>query len=96
LYIKPEFYFYAPNSFTADDGRFNNTYSISLIGGIVFEFQIFNRWGEMIYQTTDQYFKWDGSYNGIGITDNVVVYRAKITDREKMVHEYEGIITILR
>lgn len=96
LYIKPEFYFYAPNSFTADDGRFNNTYSISLIGGIAFEFQIFNRWGEMIYQTTDQYFKWDGSYNGFDVPDNVVVYRAKITDREKIVHEYEGMITIIR
>lgn len=96
LYVKPEFYFYAPNAFTPDDGRFNNSYEVSVIGAVQFEFQIFNRWGELIYQTTDQYFKWDGTYNGHLVPDDVVVYKVKITDREYIVHDYEGMITILR
>ena len=96
LYVKPEFYFYAPNAFTPDDGRFNNSYAVSVIGAVQFEFQIFNRWGELIYQTTDQYFKWDGTYNGHLVPDDVVVYKVKITDREYIVHDYEGMITILR
>ncbi len=96
LYIKPEFYFYAPNAFTPDGGRFNNLYEVSVIGAVQFEFQIFNRWGELIYQTTDQYFKWDGTYNGHLVPDDVVVYKVKITDREYIVHHYEGMITILR
>lgn len=96
LYVKPEFYFYAPNAFTPDDGRFNNSYAVSVIGAVQFEFQIFNRWGELIYQTTDQYFKWDGTYNGHFVPDDVVVYKVKITDREYIVHDYEGMITILR
>lgn len=96
IYIKPEFYFFAPNAFTPDDGRFNNDYEISVIGATSFEFQIFNRWGELIYQTTDQYFKWDGTYNGFLVPDNVVVYKAKVTDEEYQVHDYEGMITILR
>ena len=25
---------------------------------------IFNRWGDLIYQTSDIYFEWDGSYKG--------------------------------
>lgn len=96
LYIKPEFYFYAPNAFTPDDGRFNNTYEVSVIGATTFEFQIFNRWGELIFATTDQYFKWNGTFNGQPILDDVFVYKAKITDREYIVYDYEGIITILR
>ncbi|NOQ73811.1 MAG: T9SS type B sorting domain-containing protein [Crocinitomix sp.] len=96
LYIKPEFYFYAPNAFTPDDGRFNNYYGVSVIGAIDFKFQIFNRWGELIYQTTDQYFKWDGTYNGHNVPDDVVVYKVQITDREYQIYEYEGMITILR
>ena len=96
VYIGPEFYFYAPNAFTPEDGRFNNTYGISVIGAIQFEFQIFNRWGELIYETTDQYFKWDGEFKGRFVPDDVVVYKAKVTDREFQVHDYEGMITILR
>lgn len=96
LYVKPEFYVYAPNAFTPDDGRFNNEYSVSVIGAIQFEFQIFNRWGEMIYYTTDHYFSWDGTYNGHLVSDNVLVYRMTVTDRQYEIHEYEGTITILR
>lgn len=96
LYVKPEFFFYAPNAFTPDDGRFNNSYQVSLIGAIDFEFQIFNRWGELIYQTTDQYFEWDGTYKGELVADDVFVYKAKVMDRAFQTYEYEGIITILR
>jgi len=96
VYIKPEFYFYAPNAFTPDGNRFNNSYEVSVIGAIDFEFLIFNRWGELIYQTNDQNFQWDGSYKNIGVQDGVLVYKAKIVDRELNVHEYNGMITILR
>jgi gliding motility-associated-like protein len=96
LYVKPEFYVYAPNAFTPDDGRFNNEYGVSIIGATKFEFQIFNRWGEMIFYTTDPYFSWDGTYNGHKVADGVLVYRMYVTDREYIVHEYEGTITILR
>ena len=96
IYIKPEFYFYAPNAFTPDGNRFNNTYGISVIGAIDFEFLIFNRWGELIYQTTDQNFGWDGSYNGILAPDGVYVYKAKVRDREYKVHDFKGMITLLR
>lgn len=96
LYVKPEFYFYAPNAFTPDDGRFNNYYGVSVIGATDFRFQIFNRWGELIYETTDQYFKWDGTFKGRNVQDGVLVYKAQIIDREFQIYDYEGMITILR
>jgi gliding motility-associated-like protein len=96
IYIKPEFYFYAPNAFTPDGNRFNNEYSVSVIGAIDFEFQIFNRWGELIYSTTDQYFRWDGSYKDLLVQDGVVVWKSKVVDREENMHTFEGMITILR
>lgn len=94
--IKPEFYFYAPNAFTPDNGRFNNYYEVSIIGEKEFEFFIFNRWGELIYSTTNPYFKWDGTYKGSIVPDDVMVYRVKIMDADNIVHDFEGIITILR
>lgn len=96
VYIKPEFYFYAPNAFTPDGNRFNNAYAVSVIGSIDFQFQIFNRWGEMIFQTNDPNFRWEGDYQGNLVADGVLVYKAKIVDREENVHDYTGMITILR
>jgi gliding motility-associated-like protein len=96
IFIKPEFYFYAPNAFTPDGDRFNNTYSVSIIGADKFDFMIFNRWGELIYQTTDIYFEWDGSYKGQMVPDEALVYRVKLTDLEGFVHEHFGTITILK
>jgi len=96
IYIHPEFYFYAPNAFTPDANRFNNTYGVSVIGASDFLFQIYDRWGELVYQTTDIYFQWNGSYYGYSAADAVFVYKAIVIDREENVHEYTGSITLLR
>jgi gliding motility-associated-like protein len=96
VYIKPEFYVYIPNTFTPDRDRFNNTFKVSTIGAVDMEFFIFNRWGDLIYSTTDIYFEWDGTYNGQVISDNTLVYKTKITDKEGIPHEYYGTINLLR
>jgi gliding motility-associated-like protein len=96
IYIKPEFYFYAPNTFTPNADRFNNQYEVSVIGATDFLFQIFDRWGNLVYETTDIYFKWDGIYDGNIPMDAVFVYKAIVVDRELMPHEYTGHITLLR
>ncbi len=33
-----------------------------------FEVFIYNRWGELVYQSNDRFFKWNGAYNGSGTT----------------------------
>jgi gliding motility-associated-like protein len=96
VYVKPEFYFYAPNAFTPDGNRFNNVYEVSVIGATEFEFLIFNRWGELIYESYDPYFRWEGDYNGVIIQDQVLVYKAQIKDLEGNMHLFEGIITLLK
>lgn len=96
IYIKPEFYFYAPNAFTPDGNRFNNTYEVSVIGASEFYFAVYNRWGELIFETTDPNFKWDGTYNTGLIQDDVYVWRAKVRDQENNDHLFEGTITVLR
>ncbi len=96
VYIKPEFYIYIPNTFTPDNNRLNNKFKVSSIGAIDMEFYIFNRWGELIYYTTDIYFEWDGTYKGQIMADNVFVYKAIITNKEGIPYEYNGTITLLK
>lgn len=96
IFIKPEFYFYAPNAFTPNQGRINPFYEVSVIGSTSFLFQIFNRWGELIYETNDPYFQWDGTMDGNLVPDDVLVWKARIVDDENFPREFDGSITILR
>jgi len=59
--ILEEVYLYVPNTFTPDGDRFNNVFSIEAIGLIKFNIKIFNRWGEIIFESFDDKFEWDGA-----------------------------------
>ncbi len=61
LYIEP-FTLYAPNSFTPDEDEFNNTFQ-PVVGLEVFEWklQIYNQWGELVFESNDIDVGWDGT-----------------------------------
>ena len=56
-----------PNAFTPNSDGINDTFG--LIGSLEeitrFNMQIFNRWGAKLYETTDPYKPWDGTFQGI-------------------------------
>ncbi len=58
---------YVPNSFTPDGDEFNNIFiphfGMSLIPN-TYSFFIFNRWGELLFESHDPLVGWDGSYGG--------------------------------
>jgi gliding motility-associated-like protein len=73
--ILDEFYLYVPNAFTPDDDRFNNTFKISSINVVEFNVQIFNRWGELLFESDDKNFEWDGTHNGEFVRDGTYVWK---------------------
>ena len=96
IFIGPEFYFYAPNAFTPDNDNYNNRYEISLIGGVDFHFLIYNRWGELIFESYDPNFSWNGTYNRELVPDDVYVFKCQVSNLVGFRREYEGFITVLK
>ncbi|UKN01138.1 gliding motility-associated C-terminal domain-containing protein [Paracrocinitomix mangrovi] len=96
IFIKPEFYFYAPNAFTPNGDLYNNTYSVSVIGAASLEFYIFNRWGEQVYFSDNPYFQWDGTYNNVLVEDGVYVYKCKIIADDGSSYLLNGHINVLK
>ena len=96
IHIKPEFYFFAPNAFTPDGSRFNSTYKVSVIGSTYFHFLVYNRWGEIVFESFDPNFEWDGFYGGKLVPDGVYVFKVKIADLEEHRMDFEGFITVLK
>lgn len=96
IFIQPEFYFYAPNAFTPNADTYNNLYEVSVIGAQQFEFFLFNRWGEVIFSTTDPNFQWDGTYNDVLVEDGLYIYKCKVVGDDHQSREFSGHITVLK
>ncbi|MBN8696495.1 MAG: choice-of-anchor L domain-containing protein [Bacteroidetes bacterium] len=64
LVVLPDFYFYFPNAFTPNNNGKNDVYMGYGVGIKSYRMRIFDRWGELIFETTDLYTGWDGTYKG--------------------------------
>lgn len=59
-------------------------------------FFIYDRWGQIIYETTDIQKGWDGSNNGEFVQSDVYAYKATITGLNGKVLYFDGTITVLK
>jgi gliding motility-associated-like protein len=60
--------FYVPNSFTPDGDQFNQVFVPVFSSGIdptSYHLSIFDRWGELIFESYDIHVGWDGTYKVI-------------------------------
>ena len=63
--VKEALIFYIPNSFTPDDDDFNQTFRPIFTSGFDpegYTLYIFDRWGELIFESRNTEVGWDGSY----------------------------------
>ena len=93
--------FYVPNSFTPDQDEFNQTWGPVFTQGFDpynFDLYLFNRWGELIWESHDATAQWDGSYGAKalhcpdGIFTWKIVYKPKETDEKKVITGYVNLI----
>ncbi len=93
----------APNAFRPD-GEVNPDFFIYtfFIDDAPFEVFIFSRWGELVYQSVERQFKWNGSYNNNaakplppGTYSYVVRYRSSYRP-EDGIQEKRGGVVLLR
>jgi gliding motility-associated-like protein len=94
--IEDEYYVYVPNAFTPDGERFNTYFCISTIGVKSGEILIFNRWGELVFESKDLNFQWDGTYNGTLIQDGTLSWKLNYTTNSGRSKKITGHITILK
>ncbi|MBK8532757.1 MAG: gliding motility-associated C-terminal domain-containing protein [Flavobacteriales bacterium] len=70
---------YVPNSFTPDGDAVNDTWGMSMNIPVItdFELMVFDRWGQLVYNTLDPYKPWLGSYQNGGeiLKSDVYAYR---------------------
>jgi gliding motility-associated-like protein len=88
-----------PNTVTIDDNGLNEIFFpiFSDIDKIIdYNFEIFNRWGELVFVTKDILGAWDGNYQGEKCQDGTYIWKITYKDIEGLDHQVVGHINILR
>ncbi len=99
IIVKEDIFIYIPNVFTPDGDDFNEIWKPYIYGIDVYDFHLvlFNRWGEIIWESYNSGAGWNGTYGGALVQDGVYVwtieYGDKWTDERKTI---TGHLTFLK
>ena len=91
-------YLAVPNAFTPNnDGKNDFLRVLNAIKAEKLEFKVFNRWGQLVFKTTDWKQGWDGTVKGVQQGSGVYVWFLSYTDRDtKETRTMRGSATLIR
>lgn len=72
---------FIPNSFTPNGDGLNDTFGVYGESIKQYSMEIYNRWGEKVFESANINEQWDGTYNGKNVPEGTYVYR--VTAREE-------------
>lgn len=92
------FIFYAPNSFTPDNDGLNDHWIPEMTGIQDYHLQIYDRWGDVIFETHNQWEPWIGDVHGgdYYAQNDVYTYHVVLSDLVGQPHEFRGHIVVVR
>ena len=89
-------YIYVPNAFTPNNDNNNDILYVKADIASKIYFAIYDRWGELVFSTTDVNKGWNGTFRGKAEDPAVFAYYLKVTCIDKMQFEKKGNITLIR
>jgi gliding motility-associated-like protein len=90
---------FAPNTFTPDDDKFNPTWQVYMQGIDIYQFNllIFNKWGQVVWESNNIDVPWDGTYNGQIVPDGTYIWKIRTKNPyDDNVYEFQGFVNVLR
>ncbi len=100
IIVKEPLIFYIPNTFTPDMDEYNQTFQPVFYAGYDpydFVMYIYNRWGELIFETHNDKIGWDGTYNGKLVEDGTYIWKIEVkttlSDERKI---FKGHVNVIR
>lgn len=99
LTIVDELRVYVPNGFTPNGDGINDVFIPVLLGfgKDRYELLVFNRWGEVIFETNEPTKGWDGILSGRLVQEGAYVWKLKVSaDVGGRFREFVGHVTLLR
>ncbi|NCX95133.1 MAG: gliding motility-associated C-terminal domain-containing protein [Chitinophagia bacterium] len=94
--VDPHALFTVPNAFTPGN-IINNRFKLLRRGdGVLQHFRIFNRWGNVVFETQNIDEGWDGMYNGEPQPFGVYIYEISANSKDGTPFKKRGNVTLIR
>ncbi len=91
---------YVPNSFTPDGDEYNNSFQPVLSEGFdlnSYTLLLFNRWGEIVFESMDPAAGWDGTYHGKPVPQGTYTWTIRVKNKSNdKFNTYSGHLTVIR
>jgi gliding motility-associated-like protein len=99
IVINEQLKVFVPNAFTPGNGGTNETWFFSILGVDIYEFSIivYNRWGEVVWESHDPSVSWNGNYNGELVPPGTYVWRMEIKNpNSSKTDTFYGSVSVIR
>ena len=87
---------FIPTAFSPNDDLTNDVLFVRGVNIRELEFQLFNRWGELVFETTEINKGWDGTYKGKRVDPGVFAFQIKAVCYDGQEYVDKGNITLLK
>ncbi|MBX7242794.1 MAG: choice-of-anchor L domain-containing protein [Bacteroidia bacterium] len=94
--VKELFGVHIPSVFTPNNDLSNDYLTVGTYNIATFDFQLYDRWGGLVFQSLDPNFSWDGKTNGNDLPEGVYVFKVKAVSVTNKLIEKTGSVTIIR
>jgi len=95
-FVCGDVYVYVPNAFSPNGNNVNDMMYVRGLNLMQIDFKIFDRWGELVFETNDQSVGWDGTFKGEKLDPDVYVYHLKVICFDGQENLIKGNITLMR
>jgi gliding motility-associated-like protein len=100
IIVKEDFNLYVPNAFTPDNDDYNNVF-LPIVNGdfdiYSYRLLIFNRWGEVLFESNDAEIGWDGAYGGEIVATGTYIWQITLNKQSRDEPSiYRGHVTLLK
>ncbi len=86
-----------PTAFSPNGDGLNDVFRIeNLKFEKLLEFRVFDRWGKLVFDTTDPKRGWDGTVNGKPVNTDVYFYQIQLGYADNYVQTIKGDVTLIR
>lgn len=87
---------FIPNAFTPNNDGENDMLFLRGNNILEIDLKVYDRWGELVFESNDQSKGWDGEYKGVSLDPAVFVYHLKVRCENNLSYFKKGNVTLIR
>lgn len=95
-FICGDVYIFVPNAFSPNGDNQNDVLYVRGQNLEEITFKVFDRWGELVFESNDQSLGWDGTFKGKPVDPDVYVYHLRVICFDGQENLIKGNVTVLK